>query len=97
MDTSLGFQRKVWSRPHGMPRDRGSGEGGENQKPAGVHPCGPPARGVWKRKNREAEKQKDPRQTDVREPRPGGQWRETPDGSVPEAQPIKAPPKPFRA
>ena len=55
-----------------------------------AHPCGPAAQGVWKRKKREAEKQKDPRQTDVREPRPGGQWRETPDGSGPRGPDHKA-------
>ena len=36
--------------------DHGSGEGGESQKPAGAHPCGPPRlRGLEEQRGREIE------------------------------------------
>lgn len=71
--------------------------GWREPEPAAAHPCGPPAQGVWKRKNREAEKQKDPgRRTSGNQDQEdnGGKHRME---AVPEAQTIKAPPKPLGA
>lgn len=89
-----GVPEEGLASPSRNAEDHRSGEGGESQKPAGAHPCGPPRlRGLEEQRGREIEgSQANGCQ--------GTKARRTVAGNTgwkrPEGQTTKAPPKPLR-